>query len=77
MEKKRLKAALYIRVSTQHQVDKDSLPFQRQELINYAKYALDIEDYEIFEDAGYSGKNTIRPKYQEMMNRIRVGQQKP
>lgn len=74
MEKKRLKAALYIRVSTQHQVDKDSLPFQRQELINYAKYALDIEDYEIFEDAGYSGKNTIRPKYQEMMNRIRVGE---
>ncbi len=74
MEKKRLKAALYIRVSTQHQVDKDSLPFQRQELINYAKYALNIEDYEIFEDAGYSGKNTIRPKYQEMMARIRVGE---
>ena len=65
------KAALYIRVSTHHQIDKDSLPFQRNELINYAKYVLGIEDYEIFEDAGYSGKNTDRPKFQEMMSRIR------
>ncbi|MGE7795018.1 recombinase family protein [Lysinibacillus fusiformis] len=68
------KAALYVRVSTLHQIDKDSLPFQRQELENYAKYALNIEDVEIFEDAGYSAKNTDRPKYQEMMKRIRIGE---
>ncbi|QHI74043.1 recombinase family protein [Aminipila terrae] len=66
-----LKAALYIRVSTTYQIDKDSLPFQRQELINYAKYALGIDDFEVFEDAGYSGKNTERPAYQQMMSRIR------
>lgn len=66
-----MKAALYIRVSTVHQIDKDSLPFQRQELINYAKYVLGIDDYEIFEDAGYSAKNIDRPEYQKMMNRIR------
>ena len=65
------KAAIYVRVSTHHQVDKDSLPFQRQELENYSRYALNIEDFEIFEDAGYSAKNTDRPKYQEMMSRIR------
>ena len=65
------KAALYVRVSTSHQIDKDSLPFQKQELTNYSKYALGIDDYEIFEDAGYSAKNTDRPKYQEMMARIR------
>lgn len=65
------KAALYVRVSTAHQIDKDSLPFQRQELTNYSKYALGIDDFEIFEDAGYSAKNTDRPKYQEMMSRIR------
>lgn len=70
----KMKAALYIRVSTTHQVDKDSLPFQRSELINYAKYALNIDEYEIFEDAGYSGKNTDRPKYQEMMNRVKKGE---
>ena len=63
-----MKAALYIRVSTHHQVDKDSLPFQRSELINYAKYVLGIENYELFEDAGYSGKNTDRPAFQNMMN---------
>lgn len=68
------KAALYIRVSTHYQIDKDSLPFQRNELINYAKYALGIDDYAIFEDAGYSGKNTDRPAYQDMMRRIRANE---
>ena len=68
------KAALYIRVSTHHQIDKDSLPFQKKELINYSKYVLGIDEYEIFEDAGYSGKNTDRPKFQEMMSRIRAGE---
>ncbi|MCT8975537.1 recombinase family protein [Clostridium sp. CX1] len=66
------KAALYVRVSTHFQIDKDSLPLQRQDLINYAKYILGIDDYEIFEDAGYSGKNTARPAYQDMMSRIRA-----
>jgi DNA invertase Pin-like site-specific DNA recombinase len=69
-----MKAALYVRVSTTHQIDKDSLPFQRKELTNYSKYFLGIDDYEIFEDAGYSGKNTDRPKFKEMMSRIRAGE---
>ena len=68
------KCALYIRVSTSHQIDKDSLPLQRDELINYSKYALGIDKYEIFEDAGYSAKNTDRPDYQRMMTRIRSGE---
>lgn len=71
---RKLKAALYVRVSTLYQIDKDSLPFQKQELINYCKYALNIEDVEIFEDAGYSGKNTDRPAYQRMMAKIRRGE---
>ncbi|KXS40966.1 MAG: resolvase domain-containing protein [Candidatus Frackibacter sp. T328-2] len=68
------KAAIYTRVSTHHQVDKDSLEFQEQELKNYSEYLLGIKDYEIFSDAGYSGKNTKRPGYQEMMNRIENGE---
>ena len=52
------KAALYIRVSTTMQIDKDSLPLQKNDLINYAKYALNVSEYEVFEDAGYSAKNT-------------------
>lgn len=40
------KIAVYIRVSTTHQIDKESLPFQRRELENYAKYVLNIDDME-------------------------------
>ena len=72
IEQKR--AAIYVRVSTQYQVDQASLPVQRSELVNYAKYALDIPDFVIFDDAGYSAKNTDRPDYQQMMARIRTGE---
>lgn len=68
------KAAIYIRVSTQYQVDRASLPVQREELVNYAKYALNITDCVVFEDAGYSAKNTDRPDYQRMMARVRTGE---
>lgn len=67
------RVAIYIRVSTNHQVDKDSLPLQREELVNYSKYVLNIGDYEIFEDAGFSAKNTDRPGYQKMMKMVRAG----
>ncbi len=66
-------AAIYLRVSTVHQIDKDSLPMQRQELIAYCEYVLGIKEYVIFEDAGYSGKNTDRPGYQQMMSQVRNG----
>ncbi len=65
------KVALYVRVSTTYQVEKDSLPMQREDLINYAKYVLNIDKYEVFEDAGYSAKSTERPAYQQMMSRLR------
>jgi len=74
MSNKKEKVAIYVRVSTHHQVDKDSLPFQKEELVNYSKYILAIDNFEIFEDAGYSAKNTDRPAYQDMMSRIRQGE---
>ncbi len=67
------RVAIYIRVSTVHQIDKDSIPMQRNDLTAYAKLILNTDDYVIFEDAGYSGKNTDRPRYQEMMAQIRTG----
>lgn len=70
----RQKAAIYVRVSTQYQIDRESLPVQKDELSNYARYVLSIDDFEIFEDAGFSAKNTDRPSYQRMMARIRVGE---
>ena len=67
-----LKVAIYIRVSTRWQVDKDSLPLQRDELPKYAELVLGIKKYEIFEDAGYSAKNTDRPAYQQMLSLIHI-----
>lgn len=71
MESKNLKVAIYTRVSTDHQIDKDSLPMQRRDLIAYAQLVIGTENYEIFEDAGYSGKNVSRPGFQSMMERVR------
>lgn len=68
-----IRVAIYVRVSTLHQIDKDSLPMQKQDLLSYAKIMLGTDDCVIFEDAGYSGKNTDRPKFQEMMSQIRAG----
>lgn len=65
------KVAIYIRVSTIHQIDKDSIPMQKRDLAAYCQLILGTDNYEFFEDAGYSGKNTDRPAFQEMMNRIR------
>ena len=67
------RVAIYVRVSTLHQIDRDSLPMQKQDLIAYAKLMLGTDDVIIFEDAGYSGKNTDRPMFQKMMSQIRTG----
>ncbi len=67
------RVAIYVRVSTLHQIDRDSLPMQKQDLVAYAKLMLGTDDVVIFEDAGYSGKNTDRPKFQEMMSQMRTG----
>lgn len=69
-----IKVAIYIRVSTHWQIDKDSLPLQRSDLINYCKIILGTENYVVFEDAGYSAKNFERPDFQKMMSRVRTGE---
>lgn len=68
--------AIYIRVSTGHQVDKCSLPFQKKEILNYCKHILhiDTKNIEVFEDAGRSAKNTKRPAFERMMNKVRAGE---
>ena len=67
------KAALYVRVSTRYQIDKDSLPFQRKKLKEYCNF-MGIDNFQIFEDDGYSAKNTDRPHFQDMINRVRMGE---
>ena len=67
------RVAIYCRVSTSYQVDKDSLPMQRKDLIAYSELILHTDEYTVFEDAGYSGKNTDRPEFQRMMTMLRSG----
>lgn len=65
-----MKVAIYTRVSTQMQVDKGiSLDAQKNELIEYCNK--NSYDYDIFEDAGISGKSiNKRKQLQELLNNL-------
>ncbi len=67
------KAVGYIRVSTDMQADKGtSLDNQYVRIQEYAMQRGFILE-NIFEDAGYSGRNTKRPGFQQMFSRLRKG----
>ena len=67
------KAIGYIRVSTDMQADKGtSLENQVQRIKEYAKKKGLILEH-IYEDAGFSGKNTNRPAFKDMLERIDKG----
>lgn len=59
-------------IYTRQSVDKeDSISIESQ--IEFCKREITTQDYKIFRDKGYSGKNTERPDFQEMMSLIRKG----
>lgn len=63
--------AIYARQS----VDRiDSISIESQ--IDYCKYETRGGDYKLFQDKGYSGKNTDRPNFQIMLEAIRRGEVK-
>lgn len=63
--------AIYARQS----VDKaDSISVESQ--IDFCRYETRGEDYRVYADKGYSGKNTDRPQFQQMLNAIRKGEVK-
>lgn len=63
------KAVIYIRVSSEKQVDNYSLDMQEKILKQYAK-ANNMTVVKVFREEGRSGTNTNRPAYQEMRNFI-------
>ena len=65
-------AALYIRVSTLQQVDRDSLKTQEERLKAYCK-ANGIDCYQIYKDAGISAKDTERPALKKILHDIKQG----
>ena len=66
-----MKVAIYTRVSTQMQAENGiSLDAQKNELIGYCNK--NDYDYDIFEDAGISGKNiTKRKELQKLLNNLK------
>ena len=52
----------------------DSISIESQ--IDYCKYETRGGAYKVFQDKGYSGKNTARPQFQEMYSAIRRGEVK-
>ena len=64
----KMKAAIYTRVSTPGQAKNgESLDMQKERLTAYTK-AQGWKLYKTYEDKGYSGKNTERPAFQELMH---------
>lgn len=64
--KKTDKAVIYVRVSSEKQVENYSLDFQEKSLRRYAQ-ANNMQVMKVFREEGYSGTNTNRPAYKEMI----------
>ena len=76
MAKKKTRCYIYIRVSTEMQVEGFSLDAQRDKLIKYAEYK-DFEIVREYCDAGKSGKSvTGRPQFMQMMGDIETERDK-
>ena len=60
--------AIYARQSVDR---KDSISIESQ--IEFCKYELRGGNHKDYQDKGYSGKNTDRPKFQELLADIRQG----
>lgn len=60
--------ALYARQSI---VKEDSISVENQ--IEYCKYEIHGEPFKVYIDRGYSGKNTNRPSFEEMLQDIEAG----
>ncbi|MFW6195133.1 MAG: recombinase family protein [Chloroflexota bacterium] len=61
----------YARVSTDHQVERDSLVHQQDALRSYGEAS--GKEVRLFVDAGVSAKDTERPQLRELMDEIRRG----
>lgn len=65
--------AAYIRVSTAHQIDKESIPAQQSMITKYCDAVYNTTDIDFYIDPGFSGKNTKRPAFTAMMEEVKKG----
>jgi len=74
MEKnKKLRCAIYTRVSTDRQAEKEynSCEAQQEKIISFIKAHDDMRVCEVYDDAGYTGANINRPAMQELLDDIK------
>ena len=66
------KCALYTRVSTSMQAEKDygSCEAQRDKILSYVKSQENLEVYREYSDPGFTGSNLNRPALKELLNDI-------
>lgn len=67
------KAALYVRVSTEGQAEEGYSIEAQKKLLSAWCITKEIEDYEFFIDAGFSGSNTERPALRKMLSDAEKG----
>lgn len=65
-----MKAAIYSRKS-KFTEEGESIENQLNMCIEYAKNMLNISDYKIYEDEGFSGGNTNRPNFQKLLKDVK------
>ena len=61
----------YVRVSTEMQIERDSLTNQEEVISNFAKSK--NKEFRIYKDAGISAKDKDRPAFQKMLEDIKAG----
>jgi len=74
MNKKQVKqCAIYTRVSTDLQAEKEfsSCESQEEKIRSFIKSQNDWQAYKVYSDAGYTGANTNRPALQELLGDIK------
>jgi site-specific DNA recombinase len=67
------RCGIYVRVSTEKQVDRESLSAQERQMLAYAE-GKGWQVAKVFTDAGLSAKDTRRPALQEMLRSAKHGQ---
>ncbi|HFH7542347.1 TPA: recombinase family protein, partial [Streptococcus agalactiae] len=67
---KKVKAGIYIRVSTEEQKQGHSLEAQESMLKEFADKK-GYEIYDVYNDGGYSGKNFNRPEIQRLLRDLK------
>lgn len=65
-----MKAAIYTRKS-KFTEEGESIENQINMCVNYAKNILGITEYEVYEDEGFSGGNTDRPRFKKLIKDIK------